>query len=174
MHLAANAAMNLGYWDKLQNYLQYIDDNVDPHLKAKMFRKLGKFLQENKSYDINDSKCLPDFEQINNLYKQSLEFNPDYHKTWHSYALINFDSAKQYQNEAINLISENHMLAAIKGFIKSIALGYQAEHTSKFLLQDSLRLLTIIFQYGTNEAIATEFNTNFKTIDIRVWIEVVP
>jgi len=51
------------------HFLLNKDHNVDPHLKAKMFRKLGKFLQENKSYDINDSKCLPDFEQINNLYK---------------------------------------------------------------------------------------------------------
>ena len=29
MHLAANAAMNLGYWDKLQKYVQYIDDSQD-------------------------------------------------------------------------------------------------------------------------------------------------
>ena len=54
---------------KVTHFLLNKDHNVDPHLKAKMFRKLGKFLQENKSYDINDSKCLPDFEQINNLYK---------------------------------------------------------------------------------------------------------
>lgn len=40
-----------------------------------------------------------------------------------------------------------HVVAALKGFVQSIALGCRAEHRSKFVLQDSLRLLNIVFEH---------------------------
>lgn len=63
---------------------------------------------------------------------------------------------------------DQHILHAVKGFIKAISLK------GKSMFQDSLRLLNLIFKYGDKHKIAEEFRKSYKMIDIISWIEVVP
>jgi FKBP12-rapamycin complex-associated protein len=65
-------------------------------------------------------------------------------------------------------------LASVRGFIKSIGLGSQTSQLGKFCLQDTLRLLDIVFKHGGIEAIAAEFRESFRVISIELWIFVIP
>jgi len=57
--------------------------------------------------------------------------------------------------------------------MRSITLGTASEHKSPYLLQDSLRLLSLIFDYGELEETYESFKSGFKLIDNRAWIEVI-
>jgi hypothetical protein len=48
---------------------------------------------------------------------------------------------------------ERYIKEALKGFIESVSQGCAAAYGSRYLLQDSLRLLTIIFQYGATSSV---------------------
>ena len=67
-----------------------------------------------------------------------------------------------------------HVYAAVKGFSKSISLGFKHDKRGRFILQDTLRLLSLIFKYGALEEVAKEFTETYKSIDIIAWINVVP
>jgi len=83
--------------------------------------------------------------------------------------MLNFEAIKLYQEGYDQLgLRNQHIHSALQGFIKSIAQGYSSEHRSPFLLQDSLRLLSLIFQYGGIEEFAEEFRRNYQLIDLRV------
>jgi len=63
-----------------------------------------------------------------------LNFNEGYYKTWHQYALLNFTYAKQQSTELEEEKLKTYLLSALKGFIKSISLGYLKDQKSKFQL----------------------------------------
>ncbi|KRX06464.1 Rapamycin-binding domain [Pseudocohnilembus persalinus] len=158
--------------EQLTLFLLDKSKNIDNSLKAKIFLKMGKQMYQ-KQDELNPEYIY----QVNKLYKKSFEFDEGFHKTWHQSALLNYDAVKFYENNPNTIKQvefENFIYSSLKGFIKSIALGNQSEKRSKYMLQDSLRLLQIIFQYSHLENVAKEFNDNFETIDIRTWIEVVP
>lgn len=67
-----------------------------------------------------------------------------------------------------------HVFAAVKGFIKSISLGSRDPKKGRYILQDTLRLLSLLFKYGMQEDIAQEFKENYKSIDVIAWIDVIP
>ena len=103
--------------------------------------------------------------------------NPEFAKAWHAYALLNFEAVNLYQNKpegSVEKAFDDHVFAATRGFIRSIALGIRSQKKSRFILQDSLRLLTLLFKYGHLDEIQKEFKNSFQQIDIIAWIEVVP
>jgi hypothetical protein len=61
-----------------------------------------------------------------------------------------------------------HLISAVKGFIRSIALGGQNS------LQDILRLLTLWFAHGGNTDVNSAMHEGFSTISIDTWLQVVP
>jgi FKBP12-rapamycin complex-associated protein len=73
----------------------------------------------------------------------------------------------------VDLINK-HVFAAVRGFSKSISLGFKYDKRGRFILQDTLRLLSMIFKYGHLDEVAKEFTENYKSIDIIAWINVVP
>jgi FKBP12-rapamycin complex-associated protein len=67
------------------------------------------------------------------------------------------------------------VVPAVTGFLKSISLGFKSEHISRYLFQDLLRVLKLIFDYADkNTKVAEIFEESYALIDSRAWIEVVP
>merc|ERR1719411_941366 len=57
---------------------------------------------------------------------------------------------------------------ALQGFVRSIALS------SGSSLQDTLRLLTLMFDYGQHNDMYEALNEGLRTIDINTWLQVIP
>jgi hypothetical protein len=100
-------------------------------------------------------------------YSRATQYDPDWYKAWHAWALANSEVVNQIDtlnDGALNDVNASEMtayiIAAIKGFFRSIALR------GKQVLQDTLRLLTLWFKYGDHEG--------FTSVGIVTWLEVVP
>ena len=61
-----------------------------------------------------------------------------------------------------------HVVPAVTGFFRSIALG--RDHA----LQDILRLLTLWFKYGSQPEVDAAIREGFATMDVGLWLNVVP
>jgi FKBP12-rapamycin complex-associated protein len=59
-------------------------------------------------------------------------------------------------------ILHKHVFDAVKGFIKSISLGFKHDKRGRYILQDTLRLLNLIFKYGKLGEIAREFSDSYR------------
>lgn len=123
-------------------------------LTAKTCYKLGNWQSE--MYDtFNESlEC-----EMLNYFKQATIISPDWYKAWNAYALSNYKTIFFSGKNQINKNSESELsgsdyqgsrsikfienaVAAIEGFFKSISLSHGSS------LQDTLRLLTILFDQG--------------------------
>ena len=152
--------------------------SVDSKIKAKAFFTLGSWV-----YRKADVFTKENLEQINQLFDESIQFNPSYAKAWHHYALTNFEAVEYFSGDVkqdqdgpqitVDLISR-HVFASVKGFIKSISLGFKHDKRGRYILQDTLRLLSLIFKYGNQEEVGNEFRESYKQIDIIAWINVIP
>jgi FKBP12-rapamycin complex-associated protein len=61
-----------------------------------------------------------------------------------------------------------HLVPAVQGFVRSIALSAGAN------LQDTLRLLTLWFNYGADKQVELALIDGFNTLPIDTWLQVIP
>lgn len=114
-------------------------------------------------------------QDILSSYSQATKYNPRWYKAWHAWALANFEivqtlSARgegQLTRADQSMIIE-HVVPAIQGFFKSIALSAGSS------LQDTLRLLTLWFTHGGNSDVNTAVTEGFANVSIDTWLEVIP
>ncbi len=57
---------------------------------------------------------------------------------------------------------------ALIGFFRSISLR------NENALQDTLRLLTLWFKYGDHDDVSHTMASGFSSVDVDVWLEVIP
>ena len=117
-------------------------------------------------------------ENVQNIigaYAQAKEYSHDWYKAWHAWAIANFDVAMSATGKARNdnvsipaSLIPNHVVPAIQGFIKSVAL------TEASSLQDALRLLTLWFAHGSHHEVNAAVLEGFNDVSIDVWLEVIP
>lgn len=118
---------------------------------------------------------------------------PDWYKAWHywgEYNAVRFEKLVETEASALNmkkdpsrkgwhnahLIQEirpghrgrAYLVQAIKGYFKSIDLE------GKTRLQDSLKILTLWFNYGGHAGLHAFFDEYFRVTNIAMWLEVVP
>src|SRR5579859_5285236 len=85
-------------------------------------------------------------------FSLATQFDPKWHKAWHSFALAHFDVVSRAERAVNDKTAEDlpsyllksHVIPAIKGFFRSISLSARSS------LQDTLRLLRLMFRYGSN------------------------
>lgn len=100
-----------------------------------------------------------------------------WYKAWHHWAYTNFSilqDKKQRWTEANNRdldfdkIISTYAVSAVDGFYHSI-------HLSKGnSLQDTLRLLTLWFDFGENKEVYSALLISIKKIEIHTWLQVIP
>lgn len=145
-------------------------------LLSRCYMRLG--LWQNKVQGITD-------ESINGIlscYEKATQHDPNWYKAWHSWAYMNFkivQSQKQTQENNGNgdvsrdkrfeksLITQ-YAVPAVEGFFRSINL---LQGNS---LQDTLRLLTLWFEYGQYTEVYDALAKGMKVIEINTWLQVIP
>ncbi|KAI0408502.1 TOR kinase [Xylaria palmicola] len=107
-------------------------------------------------------------------YSKATQYNPKWYKAWHAWALANFEIVQALSaSDKLIFKSEpalvvNHVVPAVTGFFKSIALS------SGSSLQDTLRLLTLWFAHGGSNDVNTAVVQGAGTVSVDTWLEVIP
>ena len=94
------------------------------------------------------------------------------YKAWHSWASMNFETVLYYKHRATDKLNSAHItqftVPAVDGFFRSIALSRDSS------LQDTLRLLTLWFDYGQWPEVYDAIVEGIRTVDIDTWLQVRP
>jgi len=109
-------------------------------------------------------------------YGQATELDPTWYKAWHAWALANSEVVSHYtkasrdnENEALPLrIFTDYLVPSVRGFFKSIALSPGKS------IQDTLRLLTLWFNYGHQADVSQAMQEGINNVSIDTWLEVIP
>ncbi|KAF7911617.1 hypothetical protein BELL_0285g00080 [Botrytis elliptica] len=109
-------------------------------------------------------------------YKAATHFNPQWYKAWHAWALANFEIVQAVQADPGHELHDvnggnvvvNHVVPAVRGFFKSIALSQGSS------LQDTLRLLTLWFAHGGHVEVNQAVTEGFSSVSVDTWLEVIP
>ncbi|KAM0327427.1 hypothetical protein ACHAQA_005713 [Verticillium albo-atrum] len=112
-------------------------------------------------------------QDILTAYSQAAKYNPRWYKAWHAWALANFEivqalTSKSETNRADPAMIVEHVVPAVRGFFKSIALS------SGSSLQDTLRLLTLWFAHGSSADVNAAVTEGFTNVSVDTWLEVIP
>ncbi|KAI0008367.1 FAT-domain-containing protein [Xylariaceae sp. FL0662B] len=114
-------------------------------------------------------------QEILTSYSKATQYNPKWYKAWHAWALANFEIVQTLTSPADRSAPRtdpstvvNHVVPAVQGFFKSIALS------SGSSLQDTLRLLTLWFAHGGSSEVNTAVTQGFGTVSVDTWLEVIP
>ena len=141
-------------------------------LLSKCFLKLGQWQTVARAGDWTSAEV----HEILMSYNSATQYNPAGYKAWHAWALANFEVVNAVASQASHQTAifpqatvTDHVIPAIQGFMKSIALS-----KSKSTLQDTLRLLTLWFAYGSNLEVGTALVEGFPTLSMDTWLEVIP
>nr|UIB01653.1 serine/threonine-protein kinase mTOR [Propylea japonica] len=139
---------------------------LDKHnLLARCYLKLGNWQEALEG--VNQNSIAP----ILKCYQQATDYDPGWYKAWHAWAYMNFESVLFYKNkpEATTERSEiNYAVDAVQGFFKSIKLSRGSS------LQDTLRLLTLWFDYGHSSEIYDAMVDGIRLVEKNTWLQVIP
>ena len=133
-----------------------------------------------------------DVHQVLNAFRLATELDPTSYKAWHAWALMNFQVVESKQEMMLDNSSnidatsiknqthprttreeEMHIVHAIQGFFRSIALG-TSRWTAK-VQQDILRLLTLWFAYGHLTSVHRALEIGIEqSVPIETWLGVIP
>ncbi|XP_035228341.1 serine/threonine-protein kinase mTOR-like [Stegodyphus dumicola] len=166
-------------------------------LLSKSYLKLGEW-QENL-HGINEMSI----PQILQFYSQAMEKDKNWYKVAHAWAYMNYEAALFYKHKeqqkhllenqvssegsesstpkqkdtfslgSIKIISSSeyvrlYAVPAVRGFFQSIALSHGSS------LQDTLRVLTLWFDYGHTPEVNKAVTEGLKTVSIETWLQVIP
>lgn len=120
-------------------------------------------------------------------YEKATKHDPNWYKAWHSWAYMNFKVIQNQQQQLQDLqpkfpakpgeptkaqkekqIISQYAVPAVQGFFRSINL---LQGNS---LQDTLRLLTLWFDYGQYPEVFNALVEGMKLIEINTWLQVIP
>lgn len=140
-------------------------------LLAKCYLRQGEWQIALNKDDWQNTKI----QDILASYSQATKYNPRWYKAWHAWALANFEIVQTLATRNEGQMSRadqtmiiEHVVPAIQGFFKSIALSAGSS------LQDTLRLLTLWFAHGGNSDVNTAVTEGFANVSIDTWLEVIP
>ena len=140
-------------------------------LLAKCYLKQGDWLAKQLNGDWESE----DIQEVLNSYHQATRYNQEWYKAWHAWALANFEvvtsMTSHTDRESAHITPqtvEAHVVPAVRGFFKSIALSNSSA------LQDTLRLLTLWFAHGDHQDVTQAVTQGLTTVSIDTWLEVMP
>ena len=140
-------------------------------LLAKCYVKQGQWLTTAMKADWESTHV----REVIDAYRSATTHHNGWYKAWHSWALANFEvvtavtaRAKRQNTGLPPALVSSHVVPAIQGFFKSIALS------SSSSLQDTLRLLTLWFAHGGDSEVNTVVLEGFNDVSVDTWLEVIP
>lgn len=147
------------------------DSSSIKKLLAKCYLKQGEWLTRLKHGDWGSEHV----HEIIASYAHAKSYNPGWYKAWHAWALANFEVVTAITSQANretailpNAVVMDHVVPAVAGFFKSIALS------SSSSLQDTLRLLTLWFAHGNHQEVDQAVDQGVSEVSVDTWLEVLP
>ncbi|KAF8668205.1 Atypical PIKK FRAP protein kinase [Rhizoctonia solani] len=153
----------------------HIDElNTEPQLKdfskllAKCYLKRSQWMIE---LDPNWATSKPDI--ILSGYDLATKIAPDWYKAWSTWAAANHEvisineTQTDLRTEQLSPTVLAYILGAMQGFFRSIELR------QKTSLQDSLRLLTMWFKYGSHTAVDKDMSEGISALPADTWLEII-
>lgn len=155
------------------------DDLKDENrrLLSRCYMRLG--LWQNRDQGITDQSI----NGILSCYEKATVHDPNCYKAWHSWAYMNFKVVQSqappssaledigmatHRNRIEKSLITQYAVPAVEGFFRSINL---LQGNS---LQDTLRLLTLWFEYGQYTEVYDALVDGMKVIEINTWLQVIP
>jgi FKBP12-rapamycin complex-associated protein len=157
-------------YDVMTDFFQNV--TLDPELEAVYSRKLGSWLAESLTEESQKG-----FDKVLSLFKKSLKMCSKEVETWHLFALTNYKRIHQLTNNRERQVDPNSeqmqtlIRDSFEGFMNSISIG-GPDFTEA--LQDTLKLLEILFKFGDQPNIFKLMNEKLTEVDITCWLNVVP
>ncbi|KAF2860296.1 TOR1 phosphatidylinositol 3-kinase [Piedraia hortae CBS 480.64] len=157
----AHSPVSSAEWDELEKWRK---------LLARCYLKQGEWMTKKLDGEWDSSDLVQDILQS---YYAATRFNEEWYKAWHAWALANFEvvnsmASKGEGEEVPQQLVAAHVVPAIKGFFKSIALSSMSS------LQDTLRLLTLWFAHGKYRDVNYCVTQGLSSVSIDTWLEVIP
>ncbi|KAJ1521597.1 hypothetical protein ONE63_003248 [Megalurothrips usitatus] len=157
----------------LQPAIDSAGDKRDEHcrLLARCYLKLGQWQETLQGLSEHSIPAVLTY------YQAAREHDPDWYKAWHAWAYVNFETVLFYkQNETAsgsssssnNTVISQFTVPAVVGFFQSISLSHGSS------LQDTLRLLTLWFDYGQWPEVYDAIVEGLRTVQINTWLQVIP
>uniref|UniRef100_A0A6B2KWQ4 non-specific serine/threonine protein kinase n=1 Tax=Arcella intermedia TaxID=1963864 RepID=A0A6B2KWQ4_9EUKA len=137
--------------------------NVPPSRQARCYVKLAQWQLYLNDSSLNET-VIPSMIQS---CKLAIELDGDWHKAWHTWAIINYRVLGHYLKESESNI-DPYLLHALTGFIRAISLAPTEN------IQDTLRLLTLWFSYGHKRIVEISIREGFDIINPDTWLSVIP
>ncbi|XP_068151798.1 serine/threonine-protein kinase mTor-like isoform X2 [Drosophila tropicalis] len=163
----------------------------DQRLMARCYLRLATWQNKLQEPVVKDA-----IQKALDYYEKATTYDPNWYKAWHLWAYMNFkvvQGQKQsldkqqhqpqqqipLQSSGLNLglgggmdsehfIIQQYAVPAVQGFFRSISL------IKGNSLQDTLRLLTLWFDYGYHAEIYEALLSGMKLIEINTWLQVIP
>jgi tetratricopeptide (TPR) repeat protein len=165
--------------------VSHCESAEDKNMRASCWLELGEWKIDEMT---SPGEPLPERLQIEVLceFKRAITMDESGYRAWHAWALLNFRLALQMNEREdiqaapstqrrgtqVSSTQRNHVITAIRGFVKAISLG--TKRWSASVQQDMLNLLTCLFRYGEQSSIATIVNECVETVAIDTWLGVLP
>lgn len=134
-------------------------------LLARCYVKLGEWQESLQG--INEESI----SAVLQYYAAATDHDETWYKAWHSFAYMNFETVLFYKHQpspcSTQYISQ-FTVPAVEGFFKSISLSHGSS------LQDTLRLLTLWFDYGQWPEVYEALVEGIFSIEINTWLQVIP
>eukprot|EP00045_Choanoeca_perplexa_P018278 m.285189 g.285189 ORF g.285189 m.285189 type:complete len:2476 (+) comp17770_c0_seq3:155-7582(+) len=140
-------------------------------LLARCYHKLGLWKAEphlSSAGTVNSDLTDEMMDSIIESFRYATIYDRGWYKAWHSWAYMNYEAVKHFQGRDKEQRYLAHSIKSIKGFFNSIALS---QHSN---LQDTLRLLTLLFTHGCHVDVVNVFAEGLGTVSIDTWLQVIP
>ncbi|KAE8191680.1 hypothetical protein CF336_g4763 [Tilletia laevis] len=147
------------------------DDWNPPTVQQKDARLLARcyFKQAQWQVDMNEKWVTDNDCDVIWSYWRATQLDRNWYKAWHAWALANFDVITyQGRHGGAKELMENSIVPAIEGFFRSIALAQGSS------LQDTLRLLTLWFDFGDQVNVNEAVREGLRNVSIDTWLGVIP
>ncbi|XP_076451616.1 serine/threonine-protein kinase mTOR-like isoform X2 [Babylonia areolata] len=164
-------------------------------LMARCYLRLGHWEEDLKGITESSIPTILEYYHLATQYDRNL------YKAWHAWALMNYEAVLFYKDQNPNLPPSAHPSSAdlqsyasrgdaphslsprpesysaklqkfcvpsVHGFVRSISLSVENS------LQDTLRLLTLMFDYGQWPDVYEALTEGIKSIHIDNWLQVIP
>ena len=151
---------------------EYSLDDVSDKIKSKVYGSFAIFSIHN--LDIAKANSEDKLKSILQYLELSTKYNHKNYKSWHCYALLNyqfFEHLSQSSQQNCSPTAITYAINAVTGFTNSICIG--GRNISK-ILQDLLRLLDLWFRTGSLSTMPSVIQKSFSSIDIDSFLLVIP
>ncbi|XP_046427062.1 serine/threonine-protein kinase mTOR [Neodiprion fabricii] len=149
-------------------------------LLARCYLKLGEWLEALQGISEHSIPAVLSY------YAAATKHDPSWYKAWHAFAYTNFETVLFYKHQQGDTNLDNvpgnasrsalassqyisqFTVPAVEGFFRSINLSHGSS------LQDTLRLLTLWFDYGQWPEVYEAIVEGIRLIEINTWLQVIP